>query len=248
MEQGGYKLKKPLAILFDMGDTLIEYQESNTLKGTEELLKIANNPDSITANEIEEYVVEMGAVFNNARESSGIEFTMRSFQRFLYEIHNISFDLTPLEVENIFNKSAFIGAKMPGVQEFLDFLEEQGIRKAILSNSSFSEEALREELRSYGIDDKIFEFVISTSEYGFRKPDKRIFELALKKFNLCNDDVWYMGNSFRYDVVGAQNAGIVPIWFNKQNNINEQSEDIIEVKSFEEVTENLVNLEFCKKS
>lgn len=182
----------------------------------------------------------MGSVFNNAREVSGIEFRMRSFQRFLYEMHNISFDLTQLEIENIFNKSAFIGIKMPGVDEFLDFLEEQGIRKAILSNSSFSEDAIREELRSYGIDDKIFEFVISTSEYGFIKPDKRIFELALKKFNLCHDDIWYIGNSFRYDVVGAQNADIIPIWFNKQNNINEQSNDIIEVKSFDEVRGYLV--------
>ena len=236
-------MNKPLAILFDVGDTLIEYHENNPLKGTQELLKKANNPDSITANEIQEYVVGMGAVFNNARELGGIEFSMRSFQRFLYEIHNISFDLTQLEIENIFNKSAFIGEQMPGAQEFLDFLEKQGIRKAILSNSSFSEEAIREELRSYGIDDKIFEFVISTSEYGFRKPDKRIFELALKKFNICRDDIWYIGNSFRYDIVGAQNAGILPIWFNKQNNTNEQSDNIIEVKSFNEVRNYLISLD-----
>lgn len=236
-------MNKPLAILFDVGDTLIEYHENNPLKGTQELLKKANNPDSITPEQIQEYVVGMGETFNKARELGGIEFSMRSFQRFLYEIHNISFDLTQLEIENIFNKSAFIGEKMPGIHEFLDFLQEQRIRKAILSNSSFSEEAIREELRSYGINDKIFEFVISTSEYGFRKPDKRIFELALKKLNLQHDDVWYIGNSFKYDVVGARNAGIFPIWFNKQNNSNEQSCHILEVKAFKEVKDYLIDID-----
>lgn len=232
-------MNKPVAILFDAGDTLVEYYENNPLKGTRELLKKANNPDFITAEEIQEYVGEIGGAFNNSRELSGIEYSMRSFQRFLYEMHNISFDLTPLEIEDIFNKSAFVGTKMDGAQEFLDFLEKVGIRKAILSNSAFSEEAIREELRNYGIDDTSFEFVISTSEYGFRKPDRRIFELALKKLNLKCEDVWYIGNSFKYDVVGAQNAGILPIWFNKQNNKNEQCNNVVEVKGFEEVIEHL---------
>ncbi|WP_297638748.1 HAD family hydrolase [uncultured Clostridium sp.] len=233
-------MDRPLAILFDVGDTLIEYHENNPLKGTEELLKWANNPHSITADEIQKYAVEMGKDFNKARENGGIEFTMRSFQRFLYEMHNISFKLKPLEVENIFNKFAFRGQAMPEALEFLDFLEEQGIRKAILSNSTFSEEAIREELRSYGIDDKRFEFVISTSEYGFRKPDKRIFELALKKLNLQHNQVWYIGNSFRYDVIGAQNAKIFSIWFNKQNNVGEKLSDGLEVKSFDDIKKYLI--------
>ncbi|MGL5414156.1 MAG: HAD family hydrolase [Clostridium sp.] len=233
-------MDRPLAILFDIGDTLIEYHENNPLKGTEELLKYANNPYLITADEIQEYAVEMGEDFNKSRNTGGIEFTMRSFQRFLYEMHNILFNLKPLEIENIFNKFAFRGQAMPEALGFLEFLEEKGIRKAILSNSTFSEEAIREELRSYGIDDNRFEFVISTSEYGFRKPDKRIFELALKKLNLHYNQVWYIGNSFRYDVIGAKNTGIFPIWFNKQKDLNEKLDDGLEVKSFNEIKKYLL--------
>ncbi|WP_461615673.1 HAD family hydrolase [Clostridium sp. Marseille-QA1073] len=51
------------------------------------------------------------------------------------------------------------------------------------------------------MDASRFEFVISTSEYGFRKLDKRIFQLALKKLGLDNNQVWYIGNSFKYDVM-----------------------------------------------
>ncbi|MFW6281771.1 MAG: HAD family hydrolase [bacterium] len=92
-------------------------------------------------------------------------------------------------------------------------MDNKDIRKGILSNSSFSEEALWRELKDFDIDDK-FEFLISTSEYCLRKPDKRIFDLALTKFDLNADEVWYVGNSFKYDVIGANNANIQPIWYN----------------------------------
>lgn len=233
-------MNKPLAILFDAGDTLIEYFKSNPLDGTKELLKRANNPEEVTAAEIQEYAMEIGKDFDKARESSEIEYSMRNFQRFLYEVHNVSFNLTPLEVENIFNRVSFVGTTMEGILDFLDYLEIHHIRKAILSNSSFSEEAIREELRYYGIDDKRFEFVISTSEYGFRKPNKKIFELALKKLNLRCDQVWYIGNSFKYDVIGAQNAGIQPVWFNRQENSGDRdNNNFIEVKKYKEIIDHL---------
>jgi len=144
-------MNKPKAILFDAGDTIIEYIKNNPLEGTRKLLEKASNPDKVTAEEIQEYAIEMGRIFNNGRETTGIEYNMRAFQRFLYEMHNIYFDLTPLEIENIFNKEAFRGKTMEGALEFLNYLEQNNIKKAILSNSTFSEEAISTELRNYGI-------------------------------------------------------------------------------------------------
>ncbi len=239
------KMHRPKAILFDAGDTLIEYIEAEPLEGTKALLEKAHNPDQVTAEEIQTYAIEMGEAFNESREQTGIEYSMRSFQRFLYEMHSISFELDPIQMENIFNQSAFKGMAMEGVLEFLDYLEKQGIRKAILSNSSFSEEAIREELRAYDIDDSRFEFVISTSEYGFRKPNKRIFELALKKLNLKSEEVWYIGNSFKYDVIGAQNAGIYPIWFNKQEKVEVyEPSKVLEIKTYKALIDRLEERRF----
>ncbi|WP_454054025.1 HAD family hydrolase [Clostridium sp. Marseille-Q7071] len=238
-------MNKPKAILFDAGDTIIEYIKNNPLEGTRKLLEKANNPDKVTAEEIQEYAIEMGRIFNDGRETTGIEYNMRSFQRFLYEMHNIYFDLTPLEIENIFNKEAFRGKVMEGVLEFLNYLEQNNIKKAILSNSTFSEEAIKEELRRYEINPSRFEFVISTSEYGFRKPDKRIFQLALKKLGLDNNQVWYIGNSFKYDVIGAQNAGIQAVWFNRQENnvdVEKDNGDFLEVNSYKEIEDYLEDI------
>ena len=35
--------------------------------------------------------------------------------------------------------------------------------------------------------------IITSSNYMFRKPNKRIFDLALEKAELTPEDVWYIG-------------------------------------------------------
>jgi len=42
-------MNKPKAILFDAGDTIIDYIKNNPLEGTRKLLEKVNNPDKVTA-------------------------------------------------------------------------------------------------------------------------------------------------------------------------------------------------------
>lgn len=61
--------------------------------------------------------------------------------------------------------------------------------------------------------DITFEFIITSSNYIFRKPNKRIFDLALEKVGLGPDEVWYIGDQYECDVKGALNAGLLPVWY-----------------------------------
>ena len=63
------------------------------------------------------------------------------------------------------------------------------------------------------LPDNHFEFILATSEYLFRKPNARIFRLALEKAGLDPEEVWYIGDNYGCDVVGARNAGIFPVWY-----------------------------------
>lgn len=58
-----------------------------------------------------------------------------------------------------------------------------------------------------------FEFIIPTSEYGFKKPQHVIFELALAKAQLPAEDVWYCGDNVIADIHGANAVGIHPVWY-----------------------------------
>ena len=54
---------------------------------------------------------------------------------------------------------------------------------------------------------------MASSEYLYRKPDKMIFEIALKKARLEPEDVWFCGDRLDWDVKGAADAGVFPVWY-----------------------------------
>ncbi len=70
----------------------------------------------------------------------------------------------------------------------------------------------RPELRMAGLD-KFFEFAIVSGDHGFRKPDKRMFELALEKLEIAPHEAVYVGNDMYRDVFGCKNAGLKSIFF-----------------------------------
>lgn len=57
-----------------------------------------------------------------------------------------------------------------------------------------------------------FEDIVVSGEHGMAKPDPGIFEVSLSRLNTSPDDTVYIGNSLKYDVLGAKNAGIPVIW------------------------------------
>jgi putative hydrolase of the HAD superfamily len=54
--------------------------------------------------------------------------------------------------------------------------------------------------------------VIDSTVVGVAKPNPEIFGFALEDMELQADDgIWYVGDTLRYDVRGAQNAGLTPV-------------------------------------
>lgn len=51
--------------------------------------------------------------------------------------------------------------------------------------------------------------------YMIRKPNPMIFQLALRKANLCPNEVWFCGDNIRCDVQGAHGAGIFPVRYHR---------------------------------
>jgi putative hydrolase of the HAD superfamily len=57
-----------------------------------------------------------------------------------------------------------------------------------------------------------FDLIIVSEEAGIKKPDPRIFEMALKKLNLRPDECIYIGDHPSNDIEGAANSGMNTIW------------------------------------
>ena len=121
----------------------------------------------------------------------------------------------------------------------LEYLKEQKIRTAVISNISFSGQALKERIHRM-LPGNEFEFILATSEYVFRKPHSRIFELALRKAGLRPQEVWYCGDNAYYDVEGASRSGILPIWYRgalQEHNRLQPQTDCITISDWMELVE-----------
>ncbi|MCQ2965823.1 MAG: HAD family hydrolase [Alphaproteobacteria bacterium] len=96
-----------------------------------------------------------------------------------------------------------------GVQETLDKLRKK-YKLACVSDAQ-SAWALPE-LNSVGLLD-YFSPIIVSGDYGYRKPDKRLFEKALKALGVKPSEAIFVGNDLLRDVHGANEAGIISVFF-----------------------------------
>lgn len=97
----------------------------------------------------------------------------------------------------------------PDVLEVLEKLRESYRLAAVSDGQSLW--ALPE-LRSVGLDG-FFDPVIISSDFGYRKPDVRLFEAALMGMNLAPSEVLFVGNDMYRDVYGASRLGIRSVFF-----------------------------------
>lgn len=101
------------------------------------------------------------------------------------------------------------------------------VKVAIITNGSTQRQKakiINTQLNCY------FEIIIISEEAGLSKPDKRIFELALKKLNVEPEDALFVGDDLEKDIGGCQNTGIKGIWFNPYLNKNDT-----EIKPYAEI-------------
>ena len=66
---------------------------------------------------------------------------------------------------------------------------------------------VRREMEALGLM-TFFDHLVISSEHGYRKPDRRLFENALARTGLRPDEVLFVGNDGFRDIRGGNNAGM----------------------------------------
>ncbi len=203
----------PKMIIFDYGHTLLYEPDWNTDRGNEALLKYAvKNPNNCTVEDITKGAELIFGEHVAKVRKQGYDISGQIANRTLYDYLGIGFSLSPVEMETVFWDNASSGAIMPGADKMLDYLNENGIRTAVISNLLWSGDALAKRLNRL-IPNNKFEFVMTSSDYFICKPNHILFDIALLKAGLSAKDVWYCGDNPQNDVEGAAQVGIYPIWY-----------------------------------
>ncbi len=100
---------------------------------------------------------------------------------------------------------------IPGAGEMLRQLHHEGYRLALVADGQTA--SFRNIFREFGLSD-IFEAWAVSEEVGACKPDGRMFQTAMEKMKLTNDDlgrIVMIGNNLKRDVLGANRMGITSI-------------------------------------
>lgn len=79
--------------------------------------------------------------------------------------------------------------------------------------------------------DNYFKVIIDSNIIGFRKPDKRIFEIACKKIGSSFEECVYVGDKYMIDIEPVIKLGIQPIWINSNNSKQKIVSKVIKIKT-----------------
>ena len=101
------------------------------------------------------------------------------------------------------------------VTEVLKNLKEKNYKLAILSNGTPS--LLNELVKSNNLDN-VFDNIFSIEEVGIYKPNSKVYDLPIKKYQIQKKEVAFLSAN-TWDVSGGGNYGYSSIWVNRNNNI-----------------------------
>ena len=96
----------------------------------------------------------------------------------------------------------------------LQKLEMDGYRMGLLSNAG-DDQDVQQLARRFGIA-KYFDFILTSAACSYRKPHRRIFEIALSNWYFLPSEAVMVGDNLDADVRGAQSVGLFTVWISRR--------------------------------
>ena len=76
---------------------------------------------------------------------------------------------------------------------------------------------MNELVKSNGLEN-IFDDLFSIEEVGIYKPDSKVYDMPIKKYQIKNEEVAFLSAN-TWDISGGGNYGYNAIWVNRNNNV-----------------------------
>ncbi len=103
----------------------------------------------------------------------------------------------------------------PVTTKMLDELARRGIPMGILTNGQVDHQGRK--IGKLGLEKWIpMERIVISAACELAKPDVRIFQYAQKKLGIEGENVYFVGDSYEADILGAISAGWKTVWVNKE--------------------------------
>ena len=207
--------KRIKAVLFDLGETLLNFGKVNTTELFKEgailsydFLKSVGQPvgrfnyycwrnlmslrirgwiSNITKNDFNSL-----ALLRGIGTKKGVKLDRQQWRHFAWLWYEPLYKASKAE---------------PGAKETLTALKESGLKLGIVSNTFVHSSSLEKHLENLSLLD-FFPVRLYSYEFGFRKPDARIFKIAAQRIGETPGNIMFVGDRIDTDVKPAVKAGM----------------------------------------
>lgn len=192
------------ALIFDLDDTLLDFTHSEKKSLDYVYEKFFQEKASDKSHFEKEYRF-VNRLCWDAVEEGRMAINRVGVQRFKLLCISLAVKLDPTQIAYEYESSLTRYVSwFPGVEESIRSLKENHHLGIITNGFKSIQESKK---KSMNLEDYFESFIISEA-VGISKPQKEIFDLALKEMNISKSKVLMVGDSYSSDYQGAINAGI----------------------------------------
>lgn len=202
------------AVVFDMGGTLedLYFDDASRRKATlqfQRVLREMSLDPGLDAATLEATVLAGMEAYQAWREATERELPpARVWAEYIFPNNGLPSDRLAAAAEDLtfFYETHYqIRRLRPDARDVLRTLRARGFRLGVISNI-ISRTLVPRQLAAYGIA-HLFDPILTSAEFGWRKPNPRIFHEAARRLNLSPAECAYVGDMVSRDVSGARRAG-----------------------------------------
>ncbi len=212
---GGFQV-----VLLDLGGTLI-YFDGNFPEVIAESHKVMARALARAGLRLDEsFLQDFNArveSYYNERSTEFIEYTALYILKTVLAEHGVSELPEPVMkqvIREMFEVSEAHWHPEADAISTLETLRERGYRMGLISNAADDDDvqALIDKAGVRGF----FDIILTSAAVGVRKPNPRIYQLALRHFGIGPDQAVMVGDTLGADILGARNTGIASVWITRR--------------------------------
>ena len=230
-----YSHKKYKHLFFDLDRTLWDFDTNNLLSFREiyKEFKLASmgieDFDAFYASYSQLNLALWSDYKNQLISKESLNFRRFHESLLLYGINNkaLAREVGSYYIAN----SPLKAALYPNTLKTLDVLQ-QDYQMHIITNGF--EEVQYIKLEKSGLS-KYFDKIITSERAGYKKPDNRIFQFALKEANALVEESLIIGDDPEADILGAHQVGMDQIWVKHCNNKSIIKQATYEVNQLQDI-------------
>ncbi|MCX6652620.1 MAG: HAD family hydrolase [Methanomassiliicoccales archaeon] len=207
------------AVIFDLGHTLINYHndwkgpEAKAVASVSALVREASQ-NGADERRVSSYLFSLLEKGRERKLREMVEIPLEDVLRICFENFSCAGDenLMRASLEAFYNVLLERRELVPGTKEMLRSLRDRGFRIGLVSDVAWGLPSYfpQKDMRHFGLE-KCFDDMVFSTDVGLRKPNPRIFRMALSNIESSPRESYFVGNSLQADIKGALDVGMTAV-------------------------------------